>query len=68
MNMNSEIGTKSDCSGRIVKRSIERIIKRIIERLIERIDRSLFNDDAPIPLPLAGRKLQVNSDWGRETR
>jgi Domain of unknown function (DUF5615) len=35
--------------------------------LLERIDRSLFSDD-PIPLPLAGRKLQVNSDWGRETR
>ena len=34
--------------------------------LLERIDRSLFSDD-PIPLPLAGRKLQVNSDWGRET-
>src|SRR5437870_5381935 len=35
--------------------------------LLERIDRSLFSDDAPIPLPLAGRKLQVNSDWGRDT-
>ena len=35
--------------------------------LLERIDRALFGDDAPIPLPLAGRKLQVNSDWGRET-
>ena len=35
--------------------------------LLERIDRNLFSDDAPIPLPLAGRKLQVNSDWGRET-
>ena len=35
--------------------------------LLERIDRALFCDDAPIPLPLAGRKLQVNSDWGRET-
>ena len=35
--------------------------------LLERIDRNLFSDDAPIALPLAGRKLQVNSDWGRET-
>ena len=35
--------------------------------LLDRIDRALFCDDAPIPLPLAGRKLQVNSDWGRET-
>ena len=35
--------------------------------LLERIDRNLFNDDVPKPLPLDGRKLQVNSDWGRET-
>ena len=37
--------------------------------LLERIDRALFADNAavrPIPLPLAGRKMQVNSDWGRE--
>jgi hypothetical protein len=37
--------------------------------LLERIDRALFPDTAavdPIPLPLAGRKMQVNSDWGRE--
>jgi hypothetical protein len=30
----------------------------------------LFHPDAaadPIPLPLAGRKLQVNTDWGRDT-
>ena len=35
--------------------------------LLERIDRNLFSDDVPKPLPLDGRKLQVNSDWGRET-
>jgi len=37
--------------------------------LLERIDRNLFAfaESATIPLPLAGRKLQVNSDWGRET-
>jgi len=35
--------------------------------LLERIDRTLFSDDVPKPLPLDGRKLQVNSDWGRET-
>ena len=35
--------------------------------LLERIDRNLFRDDVPKPLPLDGRKLQVNSDWGRET-
>ncbi len=41
--------------------------ERQLTLLLERIDRSLFSDDAPIPLPLVGRKLQVNSDWGRET-
>jgi hypothetical protein len=37
--------------------------------LLERVDRSLFRPeaDAPVALPLAGRKLQVNSDWGRES-
>jgi hypothetical protein len=37
--------------------------------LLTRIDRALFADTAvdPAPLPLAGRKMQVNSDWGRET-
>jgi len=35
--------------------------------LLERIDRDRFNADVLRPLPLAGRKLQVNSDWGRET-
>ena len=37
--------------------------------LIKRIDRALFADHSAvdlIPLPLAGRKMQVNSDWGRE--
>ena len=37
--------------------------------LLERIDRALFADNAAvdaIALPLAGRKMQVNSDWGRE--
>jgi hypothetical protein len=34
--------------------------------LLDRIDRTLFDDSAPTPLPLAGRKLQVNSDWGRD--
>jgi len=44
--------------------------------LLERIDRTLFagpghleiagvNIDGDRALPLAGRKLQVNSDWGR---
>jgi hypothetical protein len=33
--------------------------ERQLMLLLERIDRALA-------LPLAGRKLQVNSDWGRE--
>jgi hypothetical protein len=40
-----------------------------LSSLLERIDRSLFHpQDAidPVPLPLEGRKLQVNTDWGRE--
>ena len=43
--------------------------ERQLSLLLDRIDRALFHpDDAedPVPLPLAGRKLQVNSDWGRE--
>jgi hypothetical protein len=37
--------------------------------LLERIDRAFFADPAasePVALPLVGRKMQVNSDWGRE--
>jgi hypothetical protein len=37
--------------------------------LLERIDRALFADSAAVDavaLPLAGRKMQVNSDWGRD--
>jgi hypothetical protein len=40
--------------------------------LLERIDRTLFGSSGTnataesVALPLAGRKLQVNSDWGRE--
>lgn len=43
--------------------------ERQLSALLDRIDRSLFHpDDAdlPIALPLAGRKLQVNTDWGRD--
>ena len=45
--------------------------ERQLSRLLDRIDRSLFHpDDAdePVALPLAGRKLQVNTEWGREDR
>ncbi len=43
--------------------------------LLDRVDRILFHADDPdahvaaestIALPLAGRKLQLNSDWGRD--
>lgn len=43
--------------------------ERQLSSLLDRIDRALFHPehaDDSIPLPLAGRKLQVNSDWGRE--
>jgi len=42
--------------------------ERQLSSLLDRIDRQLFhpeNSDAPIAAPLAGRKLQVNTDWGR---
>jgi hypothetical protein len=40
--------------------------------LLDRVDKALFHGDTDaagdaVALPLAGRKLQVNSDWGRET-
>jgi len=43
--------------------------ERQLSSLLDRIDRALFHPDDvedPIALPLAGRKLQVNTDWGRE--
>jgi Domain of unknown function (DUF5615) len=43
--------------------------ERQLSSLLDRVDRRLFHPDAvdePVPLPLAGGKLQVNSDWGRE--
>ena len=43
--------------------------ERELSALLDRVDRSLFHgDDAdePIALPLVGRKLQINTDWGRE--
>jgi len=42
--------------------------ERQLASLLDRVDRMLFHvgDSAePVPLPLVGRKLQVNSDWGR---
>src|ERR1700693_6364729 len=43
--------------------------ERQLSALLDRLDRALFQaDDAddPAPLPLVGRKLQVNTDWGRD--
>src|SRR6266508_4799880 len=43
--------------------------ERLLSSLLDRLDRRLFHpDDAdePVAIPLAGRKLQVNTDWGRE--
>jgi len=40
-----------------------------LSALVDRLDHTLFHhDDAddPAPLPLVGRKLQVNTDWGRD--
>jgi hypothetical protein len=40
-----------------------------LSSLLDRVDRSLFHGDdtdEPIALPLVGRKLQINTDWGRE--
>ena len=54
------------CGGVLV---IQAPDERQLAGLLDRINRSLFHaEDAeePIPLPLAGRKLQVNTDWGRE--
>ncbi len=43
--------------------------ERQLSALLDRLDRALFQqDDAeePAPLPLVGRKLQINTDWGRD--
>ena len=40
--------------------------ERQLSSLLKRIDRALFHaDDEVAALPLEGRKLQVNTDWGR---
>jgi hypothetical protein len=47
--------------------------ERLLTSLLQRIDRAFFRpaDDAsesqPSALPLAGRKMQVHTDWGRST-
>jgi hypothetical protein len=40
-----------------------------LSALLDRVDRVLFHADTgadPIAQPLVGRKLQINTDWGRE--
>ena len=40
-----------------------------LSALLDRVDRVLFHAEEPdgsIALPLLGRKLRVNTDWGRE--
>jgi predicted nuclease of predicted toxin-antitoxin system len=42
--------------------------ERQLSALLNRVDRALFHtgDGAePVPQPLVGRKLQINTDWGR---
>jgi hypothetical protein len=41
--------------------------ERQLSLLLDRVDRALFGEHGaePAALPLLGRKLQVNSDWGR---
>ena len=54
------------CGGVLV---IQAPDERQLSSLLDRIDRTLFqpvDGDEPVALPLAGRKLQVNTDWGRE--
>ena len=43
--------------------------ERQLSSLLDRVDRMLFHaddSDEPVLLPLAGRKLQVHTDWGRD--
>jgi hypothetical protein len=54
------------CGGVLV---IQAPDERQLSSLLDRIDRALFHPgevDEPIAQPLLGRKLQANSDWGRE--
>jgi hypothetical protein len=54
------------CGGVLV---IQAPDERQLSGLLGRVDRSLFHPDdveEPVALPLAGRKLQVNTDWGRD--
>ena len=46
--------------------------EHLLASLLQRIDRAFFRQDEacesqPSALPLAGRKMQVHTDWGRST-
>jgi hypothetical protein len=54
------------CGGVLV---IQAPDERQLSALLDRIDRWLFHPDGaaePVALPLAGRKLQLNTEWGRD--
>ena len=43
--------------------------ERQLALLLDRLDRAIFRPDGiadPVAQPLAGQKLQVNTDWGRD--
>jgi uncharacterized protein DUF5615 len=43
--------------------------ERQLSALLDRVDSQLFHaedSDEPVAQPLRGRKLQINTDWGRE--
>jgi len=43
--------------------------ERELMGLLDRVDRALFHaddDEDPVALPLEGRKLHINTDWGRD--
>jgi hypothetical protein len=45
--------------------------ERQLSSLLDRVDRMLFHaedSDEPVAQPLAGRKLQINNEWGRDGR
>jgi hypothetical protein len=56
-----------DCCGGVLV--VQAPDERQLSGLLDRIDRSIFHPDdadAAVALPLAGRKLQLNTEWGRE--
>jgi hypothetical protein len=56
-----------DCCGGVLV--VQAPDERQLSGLLDRIDRSIFHPDDSedaVALPLAGRKLQLNTEWGRE--